>query len=125
MRKIIILSILTVTTVFLLQCSASKKIEYNIPAYFKGERKTELLENLKKGSILYKNNCSECHGIYGKGREGMPNFTNNEIQNYLTAYQTNDTQNHAVLKKLLPEELSMIINFLQMRKIDSIPGHRH
>ncbi len=125
MKKIISITASFFIATFLFQCSGSKKIEYNIPAYFKGDRKTELLSNLKKGSILYKNNCSECHGIYGKGKEGMPNFTNNEIQNYITAYQTNDVTNHAVMKKLLPEELSMIVTFLQMRKIDSIPGHRH
>jgi len=125
MKKIIIILIITGTTAVLMHCSPAKKIEYNIPNYFRGERKEQLMENLKKGSILYKNNCSECHGIFGKGKEDAPNFTYNEIQNYLTAYQTNDTRNHAVMKKLLPEELSMIVNFLQMRKIDSIPGHRH
>lgn len=125
MKKTLITCSLIGVGYILMQCSGSKKIEYNIPAYFKGDKKTELLSNLKKGSILYKNNCSECHGIFGKGKEGMPNFTNNEIQNYITAYQTNDITNHAVMKKLLPEELSMIVTFLQMRKIDSIPAHRH
>ena len=109
----------------LVDCSGSKKMQYNIPSYFSGERKQQLLENLEKGRILYENNCSECHGITGKAKPGMPDFTNVEIENYLNAYQTNDTKNHAVLKKLLPEELSMVITFLQMRKIDSIPNHRH
>jgi len=124
MRKLTIL-ICIVAAITLFQCSSSKKIEYNIPSYFKGERRTELMANLERGRILYKNNCSECHGIYGKGKEGVPNFTRNEIQNYMTAYQTNDMKNHAVMKKLLPEEMSMIVNFLQMRKLEGNSEHRH
>jgi hypothetical protein len=124
MKKIIPLFLL-LSVICLVDCSSSRKIEYNIPKYFTGERKQQLIENLEKGRILFQNNCSECHGITGKAKQGMPDFTNKEIQNYLNAYQTNDTRNHAVLKKLLPEELSMVITFLQMRKIDSLPNHQH
>lgn len=121
-RYLIASFILTVTVV---QCAVSKKVSYNIPSYFSGDRKVELMANLEKGRILFKENCSGCHGIFTKGKDGMPNFTNQEIKNYLTAYQTNDQKNHAVMKKLLPEEMSMILTFLQMRKIDSIPNHLH
>lgn len=106
------------------QCSR-KKISYNIPKTFTGERKTELLANLEKGRVLFKRYCSDCHGIYSKGKDNVPNFTNNEIKNYLSAYQSNDPKNHAVIKKLLPEEMSMIMTFLQLRKIDSLPQHMH
>ena len=107
------------------QCAVSKKISYNIPSYYRGERKTELMVNLEKGRLLFKENCSGCHGIFTKGKDSVPNFTSQEIKNYLTAYQTNDQKNHAVMKKLLPEEMSMVMTFLQMRKIDSIPQHSH
>jgi len=107
------------------QCSSEKKTTYNIPSYYRGERKTELLANLEKGKQLFKQNCSGCHGIFTKGKDGVPNFTNQEIKNYLTAYQTNDQKNHAVIKKLLPEEMSLILSFLQLRKIDSLPQHKH
>lgn len=121
-RYLILFIIVLVTTV---QCAVDKKISYSIPSYFKGERKTEFLENLEKGKVLFKQHCSSCHGIFSKGKEGVPNFTNQEIKNYLTAYQTNDQRNHAVIKKLLPEEMSMILTFLQYRKIDSLPQHTH
>lgn len=103
----------------------SNKVTYNIPSYYTGERKTELMSNLEKGKILFKENCSSCHGIFTRGKDGMPNFTDKEIKNYMTAYQTNDQKNHAVIKKLLPEEMSMILTFLQLRKVDSIPQHAH
>jgi len=114
-----------ILTVSIVQCAGSKKVEYNIPSYYRGERKTELMVNLEKGRLLFKENCSGCHGIFSKGKDSVPNFTHQEIQNYLTAYQVNDKKNHAVMKKLLPEEMSMILTFLQLRKIDSIPAHLH
>jgi cytochrome c553 len=101
--------------VMLVQCAVQKKTTYDIPSYLPAERKTELLANLEKGSILFKTNCSGCHGIFTKGKDGVPNFTEKEIVNYMTAYQTNDQKNHAVMKKLLPEELSMIMTFLKLR----------
>ncbi len=97
------------------QCSVQQKTTYDIPSYIPAERKTELLSNLEKGKILFKRNCSGCHGIFTKGKDSIPNFTEKEIVNYLTAYQTNDPKNHAVMKKLLPEELSMIMTFLKYR----------
>ncbi|CAN5858589.1 hypothetical protein BH11BAC4_BH11BAC4_20690 [soil metagenome] len=121
--KYIILSFVLVITI--VQCNTSKKIVYKIPSYYTGERKTELMTNLEKGKQLFKKYCSNCHGIFTKGKDSVPNFTNTEIKNYLTAYQTNDAKNHAAMKKLLPEEMSMILTFLQLRKIDSIPSHMH
>lgn len=107
------------------QCTSRNKVQYNIPKEFSGERKALLLANLEKGKVLFKRNCSGCHGIFSKGKDSIPNFTNTEIKNYLSAYQSNDPKNHAVIKKLLPEEMSMIMTFLQMRKIESAPQHSH
>jgi len=106
-----------------IQCSDTKKTTYDIPQYMPEERKAELLVNLEKGRILFKNNCSGCHGIFTKGKDSIPNFTQTEIVNYMTAYQTNDQKNHAVMKKLLPEEMSMIMTFLKMRKFKGKPQH--
>ena len=118
-----------VITIFLaiavLQCSVEKKTQYNIPKYLPEERKAELLVNLEKGKQLFKTYCSDCHGIFKKGKDSIPNFTSKEIQNYSVAYKANSQQNHAVTKKLLPEEMSMILTFLQLRKIKSVPAHSH
>jgi cytochrome c553 len=110
-------------TVILIQCAVQKKTTYDIPSYLPAERKTELLGNLEKGRILFKTNCSGCHGIFTKGKDSIPNFTEKEIVNYMTAYQTNDQKNHAVMKKLLPEELSMIMTFLKFRNFKGKMQH--
>jgi len=109
------LVITLIIVVSLVQCAVEKKTTYDIPSYMPPERKTELLANLEKGKELFKRNCSGCHGIFKKGKDSIPNFTDKEIVNYMSAYQTNDVKNHAVLKQLLPEELSMIMTFLKMR----------
>lgn len=109
--------------VIAIQCSVQQKTTYDLPAYLPPERKSELLANLEKGRILFKENCSGCHGIFTKGKDSIPNFTEKEIVNYMTAYQTNDKKNHAVMKKLLPEELSMIMTFLRLRNFKGKPQH--
>ena len=104
-----------------MRCTVEKKVEYNIPAYLPAEKKKELLANLEKGRQLFIANCSECHGIFKKGKDSIPNFTNKEIVDYTVAFKAFDKRNHAVAKKLLPEQMSMIVTFLQMRKVDTIP----
>ena len=108
-----------------MQCTVQKKMEYNIPSYLPAERKKELLANLEKGKELFKIHCSECHGIFKKGKDSIPNFTNKEIVDYTVAFKAFDKKNHAVAKKLLPEEMSMIVTFLQLRKVDTIPPVAH
>ncbi len=117
------LLIFFVLAVLAFQCSLQKKTSYDLPAYLPEERKEEFLSNLEKGKTLFKENCSGCHGIFTKGKDSIPNFTNKEISNYTMAYQNNDQKNHAVIKKLLPEELSMIMTFLKMRKFKGKAEH--
>lgn len=105
------------------RCAVQEKTTYDIPPEIPVQLRPELMANLEKGKELFKANCSGCHGIFTKGKDSIPNFTSNEIRNYLTAYQTNDTKNHAVMKKLLPEELSLIMTFLKMRHFKGKQAH--
>ncbi len=119
--KYLLISLFLIVAV--IQCSVQQKTTYDIPKYLSAERKDEFLSNLEKGRILFKTNCSSCHGIFTKGKDSIPNFSEKEIVNYMTAYQTNDTKNHAVIKKLLPEELSMIMTFLKYRNFKGKSVH--
>jgi cytochrome c553 len=112
-----------ILVIMLIQCAVQKKTTYDLPGDLTPERETELLANLEKGKILYKTYCSSCHGIFTKGKDGIPNFTEKEIVSYMTAYQNNDEKNHAVIKQLLPEELSMIMTFLRLRKFKGKADH--
>ena len=56
-----------------------KKKDYVIPDSIPVEVRGELEESIKRGKILYKENCTGCHGIFTKGKEGVPNFSEQEI----------------------------------------------
>ena len=100
-----------------IQCSSHKKIEYNLPETVSAENREIILGRLEKGKVLYKLNCSSCHGIFTKGKDSIPNFTKDQIDNYRSAVlMANDKKNHAVATKMSPQQLDYIILFLSLRK---------
>jgi cytochrome c553 len=99
------------------QCTSHKKIEYNLPEPLSVETRSIYMERLEKGKILYKMNCSSCHGIFTKGKDSIPNFTKDQVDNYRSAVlMAKDKQNHAVAAKMSPQQLEYIILFLSLRK---------
>ena len=101
------------------QCVTQKKTQYDIPVHVTKLNRQLLTEKCEKGKVLYKLHCSGCHGIFGKGKEGVPNFTKIQIDNYhVTALIGLDPTNHAVAKKMSPEQIDQVVTFLRLRKID-------
>ena len=108
-----------ISTVLLVRC-AEKKIEYNLPQPMSEQTRAVYLERLDKGKSLYKLNCSACHGIFTKGKDSIPNFTKDQINNYRAAVlMAKDQRNHAVAAKMSPQQLDYIILFLSLRKHDN------
>ncbi|HEY6978187.1 MAG TPA: hypothetical protein VH396_17925 [Chitinophagaceae bacterium] len=97
------------------QCSTQKKVEYNIPPDVGEPNRSLLVQRFEKGKILYKIHCSDCHGIYTKGKDSVPNFTKQQIDNY-TAIALADPVNHTVIKKISSEQLDYILTFLRLKK---------
>lgn len=104
----------------LYNCTPKAKITYNIPANYPEARKAQILEVCEKGKILYKTNCSECHGIFALGKDGIPNFTHSQIDNYSARFLRGDMKNHAVIKQMSMEQMSEILTFLRYRKVDTV-----
>lgn len=101
------------------RCGSSKKTEYDIPEHVTPENRAIFIERAEKGKILYKLHCAECHGIFTKGKDSIPNFTRTQIDNYqATALIGLDPNNHAVAKKMSSEQVDYIVTFLRLRKID-------
>ncbi len=99
----------------LVQCK-TQKIEYNIPSHVSALNRAIFLDRCEKGRILFKANCSGCHGIFTKGKDGVPNFTKDEIDNYRAVVLiARDQKNHAVAAKMSPEQIDHIITFLSLR----------
>jgi cytochrome c len=100
------------------KCGSEKKTEYDIPDHYTPENKILFVERAEKGKVLYKLHCSGCHGIFEKGKDGVPNFTKVQIDNYhATALIGLDPNNHAVAKKMSSEQIDYVITFLRLRKV--------
>jgi hypothetical protein len=103
---------------FFLQCVSKKKVEYDIPPHYGKEAREKSIEWFEKGKVLFKINCSGCHGIYKNGRDSIPNFTKMQIDNYNAMFIRGDPKNHSVARKLSQDQLNYILTFLRLRKIE-------
>lgn len=111
--KRIALAIITAPLLF--QC-ATGRIAYNIPENYPETRRVQLKEMCVKGRELYKLHCSQCHGIFTKGKDQVPNFTNTQIDNYSVKFLRGDPKNHAVAIRMAPEQLNQVLTFLNYKK---------
>lgn len=110
------ISLVVFSAVLLMQCKTQQKIEYNLPEHITGNTRAIFLERCEKGKILFKMNCSGCHGIFTKGKDGVPNFTKDQIDSYKAVVTIGrDKRNHAVAAKMSPEQLDYILTFLTLR----------
>src|SRR5438067_9203759 len=82
------------------QCNRRFKVTYDIPAYYPETRRQEIIGIFNKGKELFKTHCSECHGVFTEGKEKVPNFSNEQLDNYSERYLSGDTKNHTVIGKM-------------------------
>jgi len=113
MKKILILAVLC-SLVFVC-CKTSQKQAYLIPEEYTGTTRAKMDEMLQAGQRLYKLHCSGCHGIFGNGRDSVPNFSKTQIEAYRSTALLDDPRNHAVARKLRMEDLDLILQFLDFR----------
>ena len=106
------------------QCASRHKIAYNIPPDYPENKRKEFIALLDKGQQIYKANCSECHGIFTSGKDGVPNFSKVQIDNYSARFINRDPRNHAVLRKMSPDQLNQVLAFLRYKKTDGPPAVR-
>jgi hypothetical protein len=70
----------------------------------------------EKGKALYKIHCGDCHGIFTKGKDGVPNFTQTQIDNYNANALANPEQ-HTAIRTMSLEQFNYVMTFLRLRKI--------
>lgn len=100
-------------------CSGSRQVEY---VYYEGLRPEDqaFIESMVgPGEALYKKSCASCHGIFGKGKQGITNFSEEQLHGYKNSYIMGDLDNHAVIDHLTEHELDQILMFLMFVKRDS------
>ena len=83
-----------------------------VPASFSHTDSVKLINNWKIGMRFYRANCSGCHGIFGKGKDSIPNFSQIQYDDYKTSFLMGDAKNHAVMAKMTETELNAVYLFL-------------
>jgi hypothetical protein len=104
------------TCLLLAQCVTQKGPAYVVPDEVTGKTRENLVAMLEYGQKLYKLKCAKCHGIFTKGKDGIPNFSKTQLENYAAAALMDDPKNHAVIQKMTTEDLDMVIQFLNFRR---------
>lgn len=98
-----------------LQCIVHKNKDYVIPETVPTELREGLTTSVERGKVLYKQNCTGCHGIFSKGKDGVPNFSEQQIQRYSLRFLSQDPTSHAVAQNMHPEQLNDIMTYLRYR----------
>lgn len=83
-----------------------------VPASFSSADSAKLIENWGIGINCYKANCAKCHGIFGNGKDSIPNFSKQEMDDYKSAYLLHDSTNHAVMARMTEDELNNVFLFI-------------
>ena len=116
MKKYITLILLIILYLTITKCTPQKQTAYVVPDTITGESRIAMVKLLEAGQTLYKLNCSRCHGIFTKGKDGIPNFSKTQIETYKASALLDDPKNHSVAQKVRPEDLEKILEFLTYRK---------
>ena len=119
-RRYILLLIFMVT--LLADCATHKKEAYVYPGNLPEKEKEKLFVIYEKGRKLYEPNCSKCHGIFTKGKDGIPNFSIRQVDSYTARFLKGDAKNHAVAANMDAEQLHEVFMFLRFRKVQGSPA---
>ena len=99
-------------------CSTQQKVVMqDQPEGLTDAQKKIVLDNRELGIKMYKQNCAKCHGIFGKGKDSIPNFSKEQMDGYQKDFMLGDPKNHAVAAKLTEVELDAILSFIESIKL--------
>jgi cytochrome c553 len=115
MKKLSLLALLLVFCLSIIKCT-HKKAMFTVPETITGESKVAMETRLQEGQALFKIYCSRCHGIFSKGKDSIPNFSQTDIEAYKASIILDDQKNHAVAQKIRQQDLEKIFDFLLYRK---------
>ena len=116
MKNKFLISLISACLLLWIQSYAQPKVEYTPPSNLTGDARAEVITHIEKGKLLFKKKCSKCHGVFTNGKEGIPNFSKQELANYNIKFIQEDPLNHAVSQKMTDEEFTDVIYFLQFYK---------
>jgi cytochrome c len=111
-----------ITTVFAgmlgIQCFAQKKskVVYEFPPQMSPAVQAEYTKLCDKGKILYDLNCARCHNTQVKGKEVIPDFSQEKLIGYELRVSNQQHEADMPDTKVTAEELGLITTFLTYKK---------
>jgi len=96
-------------------CSKPKE-QYYIPDKISKENKRNLIAYFDQGKMLFKNNCASCHGIYGQGKDSIPNFSQSQLDTYKAKLAMKDGQTNSFADSLSYDQIEQFLKLLGIRK---------
>lgn len=109
---------LFIATLFLTQNCKTRKYqpEFDFMGTVTAEDSSDYVEAGLSGYELYQQYCGPCHGITHKGQKSIPNFTDEQLEDYNLRWQMGEGNTHGDLDQLSDNQLDNILLFLQYRK---------
>ena len=89
-----------------------KRLMPPVPPSFSSSDSAHLIENWTIGIKFYKANCAKCHGIFGKGKDSIPNFSKEQMDDYKANFLAGDKKNHGVMSQMTEDELNAVLLFI-------------
>lgn len=127
--KYYIIAIVAAACLLMARCGVKRELRSDLatamtrlPSKISAEDQAKLEEAYYRGYHLYKETCSGCHGVGGK--DTIPHFTFSQLDNYNDSVKRGDPENHAVMKKLSPEQVSDVLSFLFYRTLARQAVHK-
>lgn len=93
-----------------------KKVTYEFPDAMLPVVKEQYIKFCDKGQILYNINCAQCHNTTVKGKQVIPDFTQEQLTEYELRIQNPKHESSIPESTVTTEELGYIVTFLTYKK---------
>lgn len=112
------ISVLLITGILWVQCFAqkNKKVAYEFPAAMAPAIQVEYAKQCDKGLILYNINCAKCHNTVVKGKQVIPDFSQDQLIGYELRVKNARHESELPETTVSAEELGQIMTFLTYKK---------
>jgi len=118
MKKTSIFISIVSAVIFLINCTSANKISYSYPDDIISDdtAKKKFVKQFNEGEVLYKINCAKCHSSTVHGKEIIPNFTLEQLENYEIRIQNPKHEEDLRETNITLDELDEVILFLTYKK---------
>ena len=94
----------------------AQKMEYELPVEMSESVRSQYEVICEKGFILYNINCGSCHTKSVRRKKIIPDFEASKLAGYEIRVMNPQHTSHIEEDKLTPEELVLIVTFLNYKK---------